>query len=158
MSHELTHIDADGKAHMVDVSAKPESIRTAVASGFIKLQAETLDLIDRNAVAKGNVLLTAQLAGIQAAKQTSTLIPLCHQLQLQQVAVDFQVEPHGIRITSSVITIGRTGAEMEALTAVSIAGLTIYDMCKAVDHTMEIGEIRLVKKSKELTSSRSDNA
>ena len=145
----LTHIAADGSARMVDVSAKPENLRVAKASGQIFLRPETVALIENHAIAKGNVLATARIAGIQAAKSTSALIPLCHTLLLQAVAVDFALLPDGVRITSEVRTVGRTGAEMEALTAVSVAALTIYDMCKAVDKTMRIGEIVLESKSKE---------
>ena len=144
----FTHLAADGSARMVDVSSKPESLRVAAASGQIFLQPETVALIEGHGIAKGNVLATARLAGIQAAKATSALIPLCHTLLLQAVAVDFELRADGVRITSEVRTVGRTGAEMEALTAVSIAALTIYDMCKAVDKTMRIGEITLDHKSK----------
>ena len=133
---------------MVDVSDKPESRRHAVARGQIFLRPETLALINADAIAKGNVLATARLAGIGAAKQTSTLIPLCHTLLLQHVAVDFEPRPDGLAIRSEVRTVGRTGAEMEALTAVSVAALTVYDMCKAVDKTMRIGDITLESKSK----------
>lgn len=134
---------------MVDVSGKPESLRTAVARGHIALRPETLALIHDDRVAKGNVLATARLAGIGAAKQTAALIPLCHTLLLQHVAVDFEDRPDGLAIRAEVRTVGRTGAEMEALTAVSVAALTVYDMCKAVDKTMRIGDIALERKSKE---------
>lgn len=144
----LTHVAADGTAHMVDVSDKPESIRAAAASGQIFLQPATLALIERQAIAKGNVLATARIAGIQAAKVTSNLIPLCHTLLLQHVDIQFDMRPDGIGIACEVRTIGRTGAEMEALTGVSVAALTIYDMCKAVDKTMRIGDITLDSKSK----------
>lgn len=144
----LTHLAADGSARMVDVSAKPESLRVAQASGQIFLRPETVALIEGNGIAKGNVLATARIAGIGAAKSTSALIPLCHTLLLQAVSVDFELRADGVRITSEVRTVGRTGAEMEALTAVSIAALTIYDMCKAVDNTMRIGEITLEAKTK----------
>ena len=133
---------------MVDVSDKPESLRTAVARGQIFLRPETLALIHADAIAKGNVLATARLAGIGAAKQTSALIPLCHTLLLQHVAVDLEPRPDGIAIRAEVRTVGRTGAEMEALTAVSVAALTVYDMCKAVDKTMRIGDVTLESKSK----------
>ncbi len=148
MSSTLTHIDAAGEASMVDVSAKPVSAREARAEGRILLSPETLRLIGSHEIAKGNVFATARLAGIQAAKQTSLLIPLCHQLQLQHVEVEFAPRPEGIAITSAVRTVGQTGAEMEALMAVSVAALTIYDMCKAVDKAMEIGSVRLVSKTK----------
>ncbi len=146
----LTHVAPDGTAHMVDVSTKPESLRVARASGQIFLQPATLALIERQAIAKGNVLATARIAGIQAAKGTSELIPLCHTLLLQHVDVGFETRENGIGITCEVRTIGRTGAEMEALTGVSVAALTIYDMCKAVDKTMCIGDVTLDSKTKTL--------
>lgn len=145
----LTHIAADGSARMVDVSGKPEQRRTATASGKIFLQAGTLERIEGDQIAKGNVLAVARIAGIQAAKRTSDLIPLCHTLLLQQVTVDFNIQSDGVRIECQVCTVGRTGAEMEALTGVSVAALTIYDMCKAVDKTMRIGEMVLERKTKE---------
>ena len=145
----LTHVAADGTARMVDVSRKPDELRTAAASGKIHLLPGTVSLIESNGIAKGNVLATARLAGIMAAKRTSDLIPLCHTLLLQHVEVDFETEPDGVAIHSEVRTIGRTGAEMEALTAVSVAALTIYDMCKAVDKAMRIGDVTLVRKTKE---------
>ena len=144
----LTHIDADGSARMVDVSDKPKTKRIAAAVGRIFLQPETLALIDSHAIAKGNVLATARIAGINACKQTGSLIPLCHTLLLYHAQVDFELEPDAIGIRCEVRTIGRTGAEMEALAGVSIAALTIYDMCKAVDKTMRIGDVALVHKSK----------
>lgn len=144
----LSHVSAEGEVQMVDVSAKPVSFREAKAAGKIALQPETLRLIEGNQIAKGNVLATARIAGIQAAKRTAELIPLCHQLNLSAVEVDFQNVADGFEITSSVRTTGQTGAEMEALTAVSVAALTIYDMCKAVDKVMVISEVRLVSKSK----------
>ena len=145
----LTHVAADGSARMVDVSGKPEQLRVAVASGRIELLPATLALIERNEIAKGNVLATARIAGIQAAKRTSELIPLCHTLLLQHVDVDFETQPDGVAIRCEVRTVGRTGAEMEALTGVSVAALTIYDMCKAVDKRMRIGEITLDRKTKQ---------
>lgn len=148
MKPALTHIAADGAARMVDVSGKPESRRIAAASGRIVLQPATLALIASDRIAKGNVLATARIAGIQAAKQASGLIPLCHPLLLDWVEVRFETEPEGICIASEVRTIGRTGAEMEALAAVSVAALTIYDMCKAVDKTMRITDVTLDRKSK----------
>lgn len=148
MKPALTHLAEDGSARMVDVSAKPESRRIAAASGRILLQPATLELIAADRVAKGNVLAVARIAGIQAAKQASGLIPLCHPLLLQAVEVNFNPEADGIRIGAEVRTIGRTGAEMEALTAVSVAALTIYDMCKAVDKTMRITDVTLDGKSK----------
>ena len=145
----LTHIAADGTARMVDVSGKPEQLRTAVASGKILLQPGTLALIEGDRIAKGNVLAVARIAGIQAAKRTSELIPLCHTLLLQQVEVNFSLQADGVWIECQVRTVGRTGAEMEALTGVSVASLTIYDMCKAVDKAMRIGEMTLDRKTKE---------
>lgn len=147
----LTHLAADGTARMVDVSGKPEQLRTAAASGIIFLQPGTLALIQGDGIAKGNVLAVARVAGIQAAKRASELIPLCHTLLLQQVEVDFELCEAGVYIACLVRTIGRTGAEMEALTGVSVAALTIYDMCKAVDKTMRIGEVVLDRKTKETT-------
>ena len=135
---------------MVDVSAKPVQLREAVARGEIRVQTETLALIEANQVAKGNVLATARIAGIQAAKKTSELIPLCHPLPITHCEVNFEI-PAGrdrIVITASARIAAQTGVEMEALTAVSVAALTIYDMCKAADKTMVIGEIKLVSKTK----------
>ena len=145
----LTHLAADGTARMVDVSSKPEQVRIAAASGKIFLCPETLALIRQDGIAKGNVLGVARIAGIQAAKRTSELIPLCHPLLLYQVEINFEVQENAVRIDCEVRTIGRTGAEMEALTGVSVAALTVYDMCKAVDKTMRIGELKLVRKTKE---------
>ena len=148
----FSHLDADGTARMVDVSSKPISARGAIASGTIRLQAETLALIESNQIGKGNVLSTARIAGIQAAKKTAELIPLCHPLMLDFVGLDFDVREAGIEIRCEVRTVGRTGAEMEALTGVAVAALTIYDMCKAVDKQMVIGEVTLERKSKHETS------
>ena len=148
-SGRLTHLADDGSARMVDVSGKPEQLRVAVASGQIFLRPETLALIEGDGIAKGNVLAVARVAGIQAAKRTSELIPLCHTLLLQQVEVDFEMVADGVKITCAVRTIGRTGAEMEALTGVGVAALTIYDMCKAVDKTMRVGDMRLDRKTKQ---------
>lgn len=144
----LTHTDDQGRASMVDVSAKPAMAREAVAGAFVELQAETLRLIRENGLKKGDVLAVARIAGIQAAKQTQMLIPLCHQIALSKVAVDFEAKPDGILITTTARTIAQTGVEMEALTAASVAALTIYDMCKAVDKQMTIGAIRLLSKTK----------
>src|SRR5437764_13881519 len=144
----LTHISGDGKAQMVDVSAKPMSARTAIAEGKIKLQCKTLDLISKDGIAKGNVFATARLAGIQAAKQTAHLIPLCHTLPLDDVKIDIVAGRDGAEVTCTARTVAQTGVEMEALTGVSIALLTIYDMCKAVDKKMQIADVRLVKKTK----------
>ena len=146
---ELSHIDAAGRARMVDVSAKDDTERVAVATGRVRMRPETLALIVRGEIAKGNVLTTAQIAGIMAAKKTHELIPMCHPLLLTGIAVD--VDPDeaesAVSITATVRTTGKTGVEMEALTAVSVAGLTIYDMCKAVDRGMQIEDVRLVSKS-----------
>jgi cyclic pyranopterin phosphate synthase len=149
----LTHIDARGEANMVDVSMKPVMLRTAVARGQIRLRKTTLDLIESQSVAKGNVLASARLAGILAAKKTSELVPLCHPLPLTHCEVNFQVPKARDRIViiASARIVARTGVEMEALTAVSIAALTIYDMCKAVDQTMQIGGIKLLLKTKKET-------
>ena len=138
---------------MVDVSGKLPMAREAVAAGRIVLAAETLALIRENGLKKGDVLAVARIAGIQAAKQTPNLIPLCHQIPLSSVKVEFEVEADGVQITATAKTVAQTGVEMEALTAVSMAALTIYDMCKAVDKAMIITDIRLVSKTKtELTS------
>jgi cyclic pyranopterin phosphate synthase len=144
----LSHIGADGRAQMVDVSAKPMSARTAVAKGKIKLQGKTLELISNDRIAKGNVFATARLAGIQAAKQTANLIPLCHTLPLSDVKIDIVGARDGAEVTCTARTVAQTGVEMEALTGVSIALLTIYDMCKAVDKKMQIADVRLIKKTK----------
>ena len=144
----LSHIGGDGRAQMVDVSAKPLSARTAVASGRIKLQRETLDLIAKDQIAKGNVFATARIAGLQAAKQTAQLIPLCHTIPLSDVKIDIVAGSNGAEVTCTTRTIAQTGVEMEALTGVSVALLTIYDMCKAVDKEMEISQVRLIEKTK----------
>jgi cyclic pyranopterin monophosphate synthase len=144
----LSHIGGDGRAQMVDVSAKPMSTRTAVAKGKIKLQRKTLDLISKDRIAKGNVFATARLAGIQAAKQTANLIPLCHTLPLSDVKIDIVGARDGAEVTCTARTVAQTGVEMEALTGVSIALLTIYDMCKAVDKKMQIADVRLIRKTK----------
>ena len=148
--NSLTHIDSRGQASMVDVSAKPTMLRVAVASGEIHLRTETLRLIESSRIAKGNVLATARIAGIQAAKRTGELIPLCHPLPITHCAVDFEIPATRvrIRITASATITAQTGVEMEALAAVSVAALTIYDMCKAVDKKMRITNIRLVSKTK----------
>ena len=144
----LTHIDSDGRAQMVDVSAKPLSKRIAVARGNIRLQRETLDLIARDQIAKGNVFATARIAGIQAAKQTAQLIPLCHTLPLSQVNIDIVASKDGAEVKCAARTIAQTGVEMEALVGVTVALLTIYDMCKAVDKEMQISDVRLLEKIK----------
>ena len=148
MEKKLSHINEKGKANMVDVVLKPDQIRIAKAEGFIRLQPETIHLIKENGMKKGDVLTVAEIAGIQAAKGTSNLIPLCHPLMITKVEVKTTVEKDGIRVYSMVKCLGKTGIEMEALTAVSISLLTIYDMCKAVDKTMKIEGIKLVKKTK----------
>lgn len=144
----FSHLDASGRARMVDVSAKPESSRTAVAKGRLTCAAATIKLLREQALPKGDVLTVAKLAGIQAAKQTPVLIPLCHPLALTSVHLDFTLEDDGIGLRATVRTTGKTGVEMEALTAVSVAALAIYDMCKAVDKDMTIGGIRVVEKRK----------
>ena len=144
----LTHVAEDGSAQMVDVSAKDQSAREALAAGTIRLRRETLDLISKNQIAKGNVFATARIAGIQAAKQTSQLIPLCHNLHLSHVELEIATSETGLEVTCTARTVAQTGVEMEALTGVSVALLTIYDMCKAVDKEMQIGDIRLLKKTK----------
>jgi cyclic pyranopterin phosphate synthase len=145
---DLTHFDQGGQAHMVDVGAKSETRRIAIASGMILMQAETLALIEAGSAKKGDVLGIARIAAIMASKRTSDLIPLCHPLPLTHVAVDFEVqsEPAAIKCTVRAETHGKTGVEMEALTAVQIGLLTIYDMCKAVDRGMVINQIQLLEK------------
>ncbi|MGO9609638.1 MAG: cyclic pyranopterin monophosphate synthase MoaC [Verrucomicrobiia bacterium] len=145
---KLSHVDNRGKARMVDVSAKPVQLREAIARGSIHLKRETLVLIVKNRIAKGDVFHTARIAGIQAAKLTAELIPLCHPLNLTHVDVDLQAKPGGIEITATARIAAQTGVEMESLTAVAVTALTIYDMCKAVDKSMVIGEIKLVSKTK----------
>jgi cyclic pyranopterin phosphate synthase len=153
---ELTHFDAAGRARMVDVTDKPDTAREAIAKGEVVMRAETLALIQENRIAKGDVLAVAQVAGIMAAKRTADLIPMCHPLGLTSVDLAFEmVRPvpqpvqgeARILITAIAKTTGKTGVEMEALTAVTVAGLTIYDMCKAVDRAMRLERIRLVRKS-----------
>ncbi len=145
---ELSHVNQDGKANMVDVSGKPEQIRTARAEGFITLREETLRMITDNTMKKGDVLATARIAGIMAAKQTHLLIPLCHPLPISKIEVELETEATGIKATATVRCLGQTGVEMEALTAVNITLLTIYDMCKAVDKQMHLQNIHLVEKTK----------
>lgn len=146
----LTHLDAKGEAAMVDVSAKPVQGREAVAAGEILLLSATLDLIEKDAISKGNVLAVARIAGIMAAKKTSDLIPLCHPLPITHCSVDFEIPASRDRILirASARVAAQTGVEMEALTAVSVAALAIYDMCKAVDKEMRIGAVRLLSKTK----------
>jgi cyclic pyranopterin monophosphate synthase len=148
MADRLTHLDESGRAYMVDVGGKPDSERMAVARGEVHLRPDTLDLIRQGLMKKGDVLTVAQLAGIMGAKRTSDLIPLCHPLPLTQVEVDLALDAElpGIVISATARTVGKTGVEMEALTAVSIAALTVYDMVKAVEKTARIQNIRLVEK------------
>ena len=144
----LTHFDDAGASRMVDVGAKPLTERVAVASGRIRMEPATLELILNRSISKGNVFEVARIAGIMAAKRTSELIPLCHPLPINSVEVDFEpLPPDAVRIVATVRVFGRTGVEMEALTAVSVAGLTVYDMCKAVDRSMSLEDIRLDQKS-----------
>lgn len=144
----LTHVDEQGKARMVDVSSKPVQIRSATACGFIMLQAETVEMIRENRVKKGDVLAVSEIAGIQAAKDTSRLIPLCHPLRITWAGVKASLQEEGVYVEATARCEGQTGIEMEALTAVSAALLTVYDMCKAVDHSMTIGNITLLSKEK----------
>lgn len=148
MPNKLTHLDEYGNAHMVDVSHKPDTERIAIARGEVHMQKETLELIRAGQVQKGDVLTVAQIAGITASKRTSDLIPLCHPLPLSNVDVDlaFDESLPGVVITATVKTVGKTGVEMEALTAVSVAALTVYDMTKAAEKTMRIQNIRLIEK------------
>jgi len=144
----LTHISNNGWVQMVDISAKPVSKRKAIACGRIWLQRKTLDLIARDQIAKGNVFATARIAGIQAAKQVAQLIPLCHTLALSEVNIDIVTRNDGAEVKCIAQTIAQTGVEMEALAGVTVSLLTIYDMCKAVDTTMEISCVRLIEKTK----------
>lgn len=148
MAKKLTHIDELGQAQMVDIGGKPSSLRTATAEGRVFLQADTLHLIQEGLVKKGDVLTVAQIAGIMGAKRTSELIPLCHPLVISKIAVNLQIDEalSAIVIDATIKTTGQTGVEMEALTAVSISALTIYDMVKAVDRTVRISDIRLLEK------------
>ncbi len=145
---ELTHINDDGEASMVDVGDKDIISRVAIASGFIRLKGSTLDLIYGQKIKKGDVLTVAKIAGISAAKKTAEMIPLCHQIPISHVSVDFTREEDGIKIEAKVKTHAKTGVEMEALSAVSNTALTLYDMCKAVDKEMQIERIRLDNKEK----------
>lgn len=144
---ELSHIDDTGRASMVDISAKADTQREAVVQGRIKMSAETLEAIRGNQITKGDVLATARIAGIMAAKKTGDLIPLCHPLPLTNVSLDFVFENYAIAVTGRANTVGKTGVEMEAMTAVTVALLTIYDMAKAVQKDMEIGQVRLLRKT-----------
>ena len=145
---KLTHLDQDGNARMVDVGDKPDTMRVAIAGGEIVMQMDTLKLIEGGAVKKGDVLTVAKVAGVSAAKRTSDLIPFCHPLPLTHLDIEFayDVDLPGVRIRSTARTAGKTGVEMEALTAVSVAALTIYDMAKAADKTMRIQNVRLIEK------------
>lgn len=143
----LTHIDEEGRATMVDVGDKPVTARVAVASGFVRMSAATVEAIREHRTPKGDPLEAARLAGIMAAKRTSELIPLCHPLSLNHADVQLELRDDGIAITATARTDGKTGVEMEALTAASVAALTIYDMCKAIDRAMVITDIRLESKS-----------
>jgi cyclic pyranopterin phosphate synthase len=145
--NKLTHIDQSGHARMVDVSSKTETIREATAKGRVTMQPETLALITTGTAKKGDVLAVARLAGIMAAKRTADLIPLCHPLPISAVTLDIDLTEYAIEIAATVRTTGRTGVEMEALTAVSVAALTVYDMLKAADRAMTIEAIRVVQKS-----------
>jgi cyclic pyranopterin monophosphate synthase len=145
---KLTHVDESGAARMVDVSEKGAVRRSARARGKISLESATLALIRDNAIAKGDVLAVARIAGIMAAKRTSELIPLCHPIFIEKVEVSLELESDGVAIEALTVCTEKTGIEMEALAAVSVAALTIWDMCKAVDHTMRIGDIFLVEKTK----------
>jgi cyclic pyranopterin phosphate synthase len=151
MPEKLTHLDEHGKASMVNVGKKSETERVAVARGFVAMSSQTLEAICDGTVIKGDVLAVSRIAGIMAAKRTSELIPLCHPLALTEVGVGFEivndVDRIGVEIEAAAMTVGRTGVEMEALTAASVAALTIYDMCKAIDKAIVIGEIRLAYKS-----------
>jgi cyclic pyranopterin phosphate synthase len=146
---ELSHFNEEGRSRMVDVGDKEDTARIAIAEGEVVMRPETLRLINEGKISKGDVLAVAQVAGIMAAKQTSQIIPMCHPLMLTSVDLNFKINEaaHKIIIKSKVKTVGRTGVEMEALTAVAIAGLTIYDMCKAVDRGMTIKAIRLIEKA-----------
>lgn len=146
---EFSHINEDGKANMVDVGYKPSQTRKAIAEGFIKLDSNTIKLITENQLKKGDVLTVAEIAGIMGGKKTSELIPLCHPLMISKIEVKTTITETGIHVSALAKCIGQTGIEMEALTAVSIALLTIYDMCKAVDKNMIIEKIKLLEKTKE---------
>jgi cyclic pyranopterin monophosphate synthase len=146
---KLTHLDAKGRPQMVDITGKPETYRQATAHGLVRMKAATFQFIKQGKVAKGDVLSVAQLAGIMAAKQTPGLIPLCHPIMIEDVKIEFNLDEKNstVEITATVTSTGKTGVEMEALTATAVTALTIYDMCKAVDRGMRIEDIRLIKKS-----------
>lgn len=149
MTEKLTHLDETGRAKMVDVSHKDDTERIAIAKGEVSMRSETFETIRRRTINKGDVLAVAQVAGIMAAKRTFELIPLCHPLPILEIKVELELDPNlpGVQITSTVKTIAKTGVEMEALTATAIAALTVYDMAKAVEKTMRIQNIRLIKKT-----------
>jgi cyclic pyranopterin phosphate synthase len=149
MEGTLSHVDGAGKARMVDVSAKPRVRRTALACGKIELAPGTVALVRANGIAKGDVLAVARIAGIMAAKRCADLIPLCHNVEIEHVDVSLELQDDGVHIEARSVCTDKTGIEMESLTAVSVAALTIYDMCKAVDKGMRIGGIRLIEKTKE---------
>jgi len=146
---KLTHLDAEGQPRMVDITGKPETYRQATARGLVSMEAATFQLIKQGKMTKGEVLVVAQLAGIMAAKQTPGLIPLCHPIMIEDVQIEFNLDEKNstVEITATVTSTGKTGVEMEALTAAAVTALTIYDMCKAVDRGMKIEDIRLIKKS-----------
>lgn len=144
---EFTHFNSDGRAYMVEVTDKDETKRVAIAEGFISMNEETLEKLTEGRIKKGDVLSVAQVAGIMGVKKTSELIPMCHNIFLTGANIDFRVEENGVYIKSEVKTVGKTGVEIEALTGVSIAALTIYDMCKSVDKGMTIEYVRLLKKT-----------
>jgi len=146
---DFSHLDSEGKAVMVDVSAKPRVRRTATAAGVVLMQPETLRMISDRLLKKGDALAVARVAGINAAKKTAELIPLCHNIRIDHVSVDLALRADGVEITSRAVCTESTGIEMEALTAVSVAALTLYDMCKAVDSKMIVANIRLLEKTKE---------
>lgn len=145
---ELSHIDKNNRPSMVDVSEKKNQHRTARAKGFIKLSEKTVELISNDKIKKGNVLVTAELSGVMGGKKTFELVPLCHTLNIHNINVDAELLENGVQITGEAVCVGKTGIEMEALTAVNIALLTVYDMCKAVDDNMEMTDIKLVEKYK----------
>src|SRR5271157_5867517 len=149
MSMALSHLDEQGRAVMVDVSSKPRVLRSARAAGRILMAAETLGLLRANLLKKGDALAVARVAGIAAAKRTAELIPLCHNIRIDQVSVDLSLREDGVGIEATAVCTESTGIEMEALTAAAVAALTLYDMCKAVDKTMTIVDLRLIEKTKE---------
>lgn len=148
MSGQFTHLDSEGRAKMVNIGEKPVQKRKAIAVGKLFCQASTIEAIKQKTVKKGDALVVAQVAGIQAAKKTAELIPLCHNIGLEDVEINFQLNEESIDIFCSASASAKTGVEMEALTGVAVAALTLYDMCKAIDKTMSIGEIRLIEKIK----------